>query len=64
MTVTLNSHPVLEITDDQFYELCQANRDLRLERTATGEIIIMSPVGGGTGHRNFVLNLTSIFKEI
>ncbi|WP_009632115.1 hypothetical protein [Synechocystis sp. PCC 7509] len=43
MTVTLSLHPVLELTDDQFYELCQANRNLRLERTATGEIIIMSP---------------------
>lgn len=52
MTVTLNLHPVLELTDDQFYELCQANRDLRLERTSTGEIIIMPPAGGESGHRN------------
>ncbi len=52
MTVTLNLHPVLELTDDQFYELCQANRDLRLERTSTGEIIIMPPAGGETGNRN------------
>ncbi len=56
MTVTLNLHPVLELTDDQFYELCQANRDLRLERTATGEIIIMPPAGGETGHRNIKLS--------
>ncbi len=55
MTVTLNLHPVLELTDDQFYELCQANRDLRLERSATGEIIIMPPAGGETGHRNIKL---------
>lgn len=55
MTVTLNLHPVLELTDDQFYELCQANRDLRLERTSTGEIIIMPPAGGETGHRNINL---------
>ena len=46
MTVTLNLHPVVELTDDQFYELCQANCNLRLERTATGEIIIMPPAGG------------------
>ena len=55
MTVILNLRPVLELTDDQFYELCQANRDLRLERTATGEIIIMPPAGGETGHRNIKL---------
>jgi len=50
--LTLNLYPVLELTDDQFYELCQANRNLRLERTATGEIIIMPPAGGETGNRN------------
>ena len=56
MTVTLNLHPVVELTDDQFYELCLANRDLRLERTATGEIIIMPPAGGETGHRNIKIS--------
>ena len=39
-------------TDEQFYELCQANRDLRLERTAKGELIIMPPTGGETGNCN------------
>ncbi len=47
---------IVELTDDQFYELCQANRDLRLERTATGEIIIMPPAGGETGHRNIEIS--------
>ena len=56
MTVTLNLHPVLELTDDQFYELCLANRDLRLERTATGEIIIMPPAGEETGNRNIEIS--------
>ncbi len=56
MTVTLNLHPVLKLTDDQFYELCQVNRDLRLERTATGEIIIIPPAGGETGHRNIEIS--------
>lgn len=50
--LTLNLRPILELTDDQFYELCQANRDLRLERTAKGELIIMPPAGGETGNRN------------
>jgi Uma2 family endonuclease len=53
----LNLSPVLELTDEQFAQLCQANRDLRLERTATGELIIMPPAGGKTGRRN--LNLSS-----
>lgn len=51
MTVTLNLRP-LELTDEQFYQLCLANRDLRLERTEAGELIIMPPTGGETGNRN------------
>jgi Uma2 family endonuclease len=33
-------------TEDEFFDFCQANGDLRIERTAKGEIIIMSPAGG------------------
>jgi len=50
--VTINLRSVLELTDEQFFQLCQANRDLRFERTATGELIIMPPTGGETGNRN------------
>jgi Uma2 family endonuclease len=42
----------LDLTDDQFFEMCQVNRDLRFERTAEGEIIIMPPTGWETGDRN------------
>ena len=48
----LNIPPVAKLTDEQFYQLCQANRDLRLEMTAQGELIIMPPTGGETGKRN------------
>ncbi len=48
----LDLRPVVDLTDDQFYDLCQANRDLRFERTAEGEILIMAPTGGETGRRN------------
>ncbi|MBD2251243.1 Uma2 family endonuclease [Nostoc parmelioides] len=53
---TVNLKPVLELTDEQFFNLCQANRDLKFERTATGELIIMPPTGGETGNRNGRLN--------
>ncbi len=46
----------LDLTDDQFFQLCQNNRDLRFERTATGELIIMSPTGGETSNRNIELS--------
>jgi Uma2 family endonuclease len=41
-----------KVTEEQFKLLAEANRDLRLERTATGELIIMPPTGGNTGRRN------------
>lgn len=48
----LNLSPTIELTDEQFFQLCQNNRDLRLERTAEGELIIMPPTGWGIGNRN------------
>lgn len=42
----------IDLTDEQFWNLCQKNDDLRFERTATGELIIMSPTGGNTSKRN------------
>jgi len=55
--VSLNSFiihlkPAIDITEDQFFALCQLNRDLRLERNAEGDIIVMPPTGGETGNRN------------
>ncbi|MBZ8183162.1 Uma2 family endonuclease [Oscillatoria salina] len=50
--LTLNLHPVIDLTDEQFFQLCQNNRDLRLERTAEGELIIMPPTGWVSGNQN------------
>ena len=44
------------LTDDEFFDFCQQNRDLRIERTCTGEVIIMSPTGARTGMRNSEIN--------
>lgn len=43
---------VIQLTDDQFEELCRNNRDLRFEQTAAGDLIIMPPTGWETGNRN------------
>lgn len=40
------------MTDDQFYDLCRANPELRIERNANGELVFTSPTGGETGNRN------------
>ncbi|WP_414541351.1 Uma2 family endonuclease [Nostoc sp. CCY0012] len=40
------------ITHEKFWEICQANKDLRLELTADGEVIAMSPTHSWTGKQN------------
>ncbi len=55
-SLTLNIPSVLQLTDEQFEQLAAANRDLRLELTAQGKLIIMPPTGGETGDRNFELD--------
>lgn len=49
--IVLRMPPELQMTDDQFFEFCQINRDLNIERNKTGELIIMSPTGSETGNR-------------
>jgi Uma2 family endonuclease len=54
--LTVNLKSLIEMTDEQFFQLCQNNRELRFERNANGELIIMPPTGGETGNRNGRLN--------
>ncbi len=49
--LTLNLDTVY-LTDEQYYQLCQNNRESKFERTPQGELIIMSPTGGNTGRYN------------
>lgn len=46
-----------QLSDEQFYQLCQDNRDLRFERNHQGDLVIMPPTGGETGNRNAKLTL-------
>lgn len=48
-------HPVIDLTDDEFFALCQVNRELRLEKNAEGEILVLPPAGGETGSRNLMI---------
>ncbi len=50
--VTINLNPVIQLSDEQFYHLCRVNPDVKFERNAERELIIMSPTGGETGKRN------------
>jgi len=51
----VHTKPVLEMDDDQFFQFCQINRDLRIERTANGDIIMMAPEGASSGVGNAFL---------
>ena len=50
--ITINFNPIIKLTEEQFYELCRANPDIKFERNAKGEIVIVPPTGGETGKCN------------
>jgi len=55
LPMVVQLQPAIAMTDNQFFEFCQLNRDLRIERSAQGDLIIMAPTGSETDERNFDL---------
>jgi Uma2 family endonuclease len=53
----LRIRPATRLSDDALYDLCAMNQELRIERTAEGEIIVISPTGGETGRRNGLITM-------
>ncbi len=51
----LRVQPARPLDDDALFDFCRANPDLRIERAAEGDLIIMAPTGSETGRRNFAL---------
>ncbi|AFY54705.1 hypothetical protein Riv7116_2179 [Rivularia sp. PCC 7116] len=51
MMPVILSLDTVELTDEQFWRLCQQNRDWQLERSAKGELIVNPPVGGTSGNK-------------
>src|SRR5437667_2311475 len=45
------------MNDDEYFHFCQLNRDLRVERTSEGDIIVLAPTGGKGGIQNAKLIL-------
>jgi Uma2 family endonuclease len=41
-----------QMSEAQFYEFCHRNPNLRIERNANGEVIVMPPAFSDTGNRN------------
>ena len=54
--LVVHTRPVLEMDDEQFFQFCQLNRDLQIERTADGDITIMAPEAGSSGRGSSKLN--------
>jgi Uma2 family endonuclease len=59
--LTLHLDSIAQLTHDQFRELCRENRDIRLELTAQGELIVMPPTGWESGNRNANITAELIF---
>ena len=55
MSVVLKFHPVIRMTDEQLFDFCQLNQDFRIERKASGEIILDFPTDPENNQRNFEL---------
>ncbi|HEX5443929.1 MAG TPA: Uma2 family endonuclease [Pirellulales bacterium] len=54
--LVLQMGPVLgRLSESEFFDFCQLNRELRIERTHDGELIIMPPAGSDSGRRNLSL---------
>jgi Uma2 family endonuclease len=52
--VVLDFGPLMrKLSDDDFFEFCQRNGNLRIERTCDGELILMPPTGGETASFEF-----------
>ncbi len=57
MPLTVELPAQMSLSLEQFRELCRANPDLRIERSATGVVMIMPPTFSDSGNRNFNLNV-------
>jgi hypothetical protein len=54
--LVVHTRPVIDMDEEQFFQFCQLNRDLQIERTAEGDIIIRAPEGGSSGRGSSTLN--------
>ena len=50
--LVLHGPPLTRLTDEEFFDLCQHNPALRLERTATHEILVMPPAGSESSRKS------------
>ncbi len=59
--VVVHTRPAINMDDEQFFQFCQVNRDLQIERTPEGDILIMAPEGLSSGHGS--AELVALFNQ-
>jgi Uma2 family endonuclease len=47
--LVIHTRPVFDMSDEQLFQFCQLNRNLQIERTADGDLIVSGPDGGSIG---------------
>jgi Uma2 family endonuclease len=46
--LVVHTRPAIELDEEEFFQFCRVNRDLRMERSAEGDILIMAPEAGSS----------------
>ena len=54
--ITIDLKGIIDLDDDQLYDLCIRNKELRFERTNQEELVIQLPVGSGGGAKENTLS--------
>ena len=57
LPIIVQLQPVVHLSDEQLFDICLVNRDLRIERNECGGLIIMPPTGSATSDRNSEINM-------
>ena len=47
--LVVHTRPAIDLDEEEFFRFCQINRDLQIERTAEGDIVIIAPEAGSSG---------------
>ena len=55
--IALHFESSAAMTANQFFDFCQLNKDLRIERSSKGEVTVMSPSGFKSGDRESEINM-------
>jgi hypothetical protein len=57
LPIVVHLRPAVNLSDEQLFDLCQVNRELRIERDVKGDLVILPLTGGETSIRNSEINM-------